>query len=100
VSFRIEEVVHPTDKIFIGDSWDAGSASYIAFGRDAEWLWEFEYGIHGRHTSGKALFAFMDGHGGSYSEEEKEFGLRDLGSWRIPVGYNFIGVFFRDTESE
>ncbi|MBN1943891.1 MAG: type II secretion system protein [Phycisphaerae bacterium] len=105
-SFRTEDVIHPADKILIGDSFDSwddgiGGCSYVYFGVGAEWYWDTRDNPHGRHTSGKALFAFMDGHGGSYSEKEKEYGLEDdLSTWRIPCGYNYGGGFIRDSASE
>ncbi|MBN1554707.1 MAG: type II secretion system protein [Phycisphaerae bacterium] len=111
VTFRIEDVVNPADKILVGDSWDTypddnNGTNYMYMGIGALWNWDkggaaFIWGNpHGRHTGGKAYFAFMDGHGGSYSEKEKEFGLYDLGSWRIPFGYNSRYDYWIDPESE
>ncbi|MBN1554717.1 MAG: type II secretion system protein [Phycisphaerae bacterium] len=94
-TFRMEDIVNPTDKVLTGDSYDAPSLStdYIAFGRGALWNWEDDvkgYSPHGRHENGRGLFSFMDGHGGSYTEEEKpNDGEKDLDSWRIPCGYKY-----------
>jgi prepilin-type N-terminal cleavage/methylation domain-containing protein len=104
-TFRIEDVVNPADKILIGDSYDTypddgNGVNYMYMGVGAEWWWNTGRNPHGRHTAGKAYFAFMDGHGGSYTEKEKEYGLYDLGSWRIPCGYNSRAEFWKDTESE
>jgi prepilin-type N-terminal cleavage/methylation domain-containing protein len=96
-SFQLEVITNPADKVMIADSyddWETGT-HYWYFDSEPYWYWEGQSpgdpSLHGRHVNGQACIVYMDGHNGALSEEDKEHGLLELNSWRIPKGRNGNG---------
>ena len=79
---RIADFTSPYNKIMMGDSFEAGG-SHVSIGYWGTWYWGQPGSPESRHLGYKAFFAFMEGHIGSISEEDRPYLTYEPGDWSL-----------------